>query len=97
MATERHELHCHACDKYVRFNMDLSVDGNYKIDCPNCGHDHYRVVRNGKVTDNRWGQSASQQWVSLPGTFYMNTMTATSTSGNSFLADSWSNTTTSSW
>jgi len=58
---EAQELHCHNCQRYVQFDLDLSVDGNYQLDCPSCGHDHYRIVRGGKITESRWGRSLSQQ------------------------------------
>ena len=51
---EGQELHCHSCDRYVQFVLDLSVDGNYILKCPNCGHPHYRMVREGRITDSRW-------------------------------------------
>jgi len=50
----RNELHCHACDNYVQFVIDQGLDGNHVLDCPNCGHEHCRVVKNGLVTDDRW-------------------------------------------
>ena len=69
---EAQELHCHDCDRYVQFTLDLSANGNYVLDCPNCGHKHYRVVKNGQVSDARWGRDPSQTgW---------NTVTATSSS-----------------
>lgn len=51
---ERQEIHCHACNQYVQFNMDLSMNGNHVLKCPNCGHEHCRVVKDGKITDDRW-------------------------------------------
>lgn len=57
MATRRrrrNELHCHACDKYVQFICDQSLDGNHVLNCPNCGHEHCRVVKDGLITDDRW-------------------------------------------
>lgn len=57
----RQELWCHNCNQYVQFTMDLSVDDNYDIVCPNCGHHHYRVVRKGEITEARWGRDTSQQ------------------------------------
>jgi phage terminase large subunit GpA-like protein len=51
---ERQELHCHACDQYVQFTMDMSLNGNHVLNCPNCGHEHCRVVRNGIITEDRW-------------------------------------------
>lgn len=88
---ERQELHCHNCDNYVQFNLDLSRDDNYVLDCPKCGHKHYRVVRDGKITDERWGQDPSQnqggytpntqtQWTTISATTV--TVTATSTYNN---------------
>lgn len=57
---ERQELHCHNCNKYVQFSIDTEKDGQHILKCPNCGHEHYRVVRNGKITGERWGQDPSQ-------------------------------------
>ena len=52
--TERQELYCHGCDRYVQFDIDLELDGNHVLECPNCGHEHCRVVRNGRITGDRW-------------------------------------------
>lgn len=51
---ERQELFCHNCRKYVQFLLDTEIDGNHVIKCPNCGHEHCRVVKNGVVTEDRW-------------------------------------------
>ena len=50
----RQELYCHACDKHVQFICDLSLDGNHVLHCPNCEHEHCRVVKDGVITDDRW-------------------------------------------
>ncbi|MGB7281576.1 MAG: hypothetical protein WBE13_04870 [Candidatus Acidiferrum sp.] len=55
-SVERQELYCHACDRYVQFEIDLALDGNHVLNCPNCNHEHCRVVRGGKITDIRWDQ-----------------------------------------
>jgi len=52
--TERQELWCHECQNYVQFNIDVSLNGNHVIVCPECGHEHCRVVENGRVTEVRW-------------------------------------------
>jgi hypothetical protein len=95
---EKHELHCHNCNKYVRFDLDVSVDGNYKIICPNCNHEHYRIIKNGEVTDQRWGQDPSQNnYTSIASSYYNMSMFQTNSStpstnaynsGNSFV-NSW--------
>ena len=100
MPFEKQELHCHECNKYVQFDIDPDMDGDYIIPCPNCGHEHCRVVDNGTVTDERWGHrngfitifSATVSNISI-----MNySITSTSAGIDYFLADSWCNTTTSS-
>jgi hypothetical protein len=48
---ERQEIHCHACDKWVQFIIDVAMDGNHVLNCPNCNHEHCRVVKDGKITD----------------------------------------------
>ncbi len=97
---ERQELFCHDCQRYVQFDVDLSLDGNHVFECPNCGHEHCRVVKNGKITDIRWDQ---RNGPTIP--ISTSTMTFTSTStytiyansgtgGDTFLYQSWTNTTT---
>jgi hypothetical protein len=56
----KQELHCHNCQSYVQFDVDMELEGQYILDCPKCGHKHYRVVKNGEITDERWGQDPSQ-------------------------------------
>lgn len=51
---ENQELFCHNCERYVQFPMDLSMNGNHVLRCPNCQHEHCRVVKNGKITGDRW-------------------------------------------
>ena len=50
----RQELYCHGCDGYVQFVVDLNLNGNHVVHCPNCGHEHCRVVQDGVITDIRW-------------------------------------------
>lgn len=56
LTVERQELHCHECDKYVQFEIDISLNGNHVITCPNCKHEHCRVVKDGIITGERWDQ-----------------------------------------
>lgn len=53
-AVERQEIYCHNCGQYVQFPVDLSLDGNHVLKCPNCGHEHCRVVKAGRITEDRW-------------------------------------------
>lgn len=87
--TETQEIHCHACGKYVQFPLDLSLDGNHVLECPVCGHEHCRVVRDGVITGNRWNRrngvthQISQYFVTSSSTSFSDsyiTWTASSTS-----------------
>lgn len=51
---EKQELWCHECSSYVQFPIDLSLNGNHVLNCPQCGHEHCRVVENGRITSTRW-------------------------------------------
>lgn len=94
---ERQELYCHECGRYVQFDIDVSLNGNHVLNCPNCGHEHCRVVKNGLITEDRWDSRNPTYNVS---TWSMSTSTTstydyysanTGLSGSSFTYASWMN------
>ena len=89
MPEERNELWCHNCERYVQFTLDTDLNGNHEIECPSCGHIHYRFVENGKVTDIRYRSSYPTYQVSYTVSSSASYMTMTS-SGDSHCAESWS-------
>jgi len=103
---ERQELYCHECGGYVQFDVDVSLDGNHVLLCPKCGHEHCRVVKDGKITDIRWDRrnrnkisvsNTTVTWSSASTWQTYNTKytTATNRPGTSaFLYNSWLNITT---
>ena len=54
MPRQKFEFICSSCTKYFDFNLNTTLNGNYRIHCPNCGHIHYRKVLNGAITENRF-------------------------------------------
>ncbi len=50
----RTDLNCTNCSKNFIATLDLSLSGNHIIECPYCGHEHCRVIEDGKVTGVRW-------------------------------------------
>ncbi len=98
---ERQELYCHNCDNYVRFNVP-EQDGRLIVNCPNCQHEHFRVVRDGIITEERWGSnnqpviyatsvtSASTSFVQS----FVTSSSSSSSTANVFIAQSWLNSTT---
>ena len=96
---EKQELYCHECGNYVQFTIDTELNGNHVLNCPKCGHEHCRVVKDGKITGDRWDSkngtintycvtgstwSASSTWTTY------NSTTSDST-GRYFLYAAWAN------
>lgn len=99
---ESQELHCHNCNRYVQFPLDLSMDGQYVLNCPNCNHQHYRVVNKGVISEVRWGTDPSQMQSTPPGWITILNATSTtasvdtsSSSASQILNQSWLNSSTS--
>lgn len=84
------ELYCHWCDGYVRFTLELLLDGNHVVDCPKCGHEHCRVVRNGRITGDRWDHRNPTYPVPRSLVNYCVT-SASTTAGDFYLSASWLN------
>jgi len=61
MPRQKFEWYCSGgCGKYFDFVLNTSLNGNYRIHCPNCGHVHYRVLKNGQITEGRFDKSDDQ-------------------------------------
>lgn len=54
MPRQKIEFQCTECHKIFDFNLNIGLNGNYRVHCPNCGHVHYRQVKEGKITDTRF-------------------------------------------
>lgn len=93
----RQELHCHECNQYVQFNIDFELDGNHILNCPNCGHEHCRVVNNGVITGDRWDVRNSDTFQISLGTCSTSVCSFTTMSGgDTLMSGLWMDTTTSS-
>jgi hypothetical protein len=98
---EKQELYCHNCDRYVRFDVP-ETDGNLIVICPNCEHEHCRVVKDGIITGDRWdsrngfggGTIIYATGTSSSGTsFISNFVFTASSTGSTFVAQAWLDTT----
>lgn len=76
---QRQELNCPECQGTYRFNLDFELDGDHEVVCPGCGHTHYRVIENGRITETRYQPYASHATYAATG--YQ--MYSTSTGGTS--------------
>lgn len=61
---ERQEIQCHNCMMFVQFDLDFEIDGNHVLECPECGHEHCRVITDGKITGDRW-DSRNGSWTNV--------------------------------
>lgn len=53
----RTDIYCHECKKDFVALLDYDIEGNHEIICPHCGHTHFRVIKGGKVTEDRHNSS----------------------------------------
>lgn len=53
-ARAKTDLHCHQCGKGFIALLDFGINGNHIIECPRCGHEHCRVIKDGVITGDRW-------------------------------------------
>lgn len=96
---EAQELWCHDCKRYVQFKMDMSLNGNHVLNCPNCNHEHCRVVENGKITDIRWDSrpgrnqryTATATGSTIASTFTTYTSASSTAASSTFLYTAWMN------
>lgn len=89
---ERQELHCHDCNRYVQFNLDMELNGNHVLECPNCGHQHCRVIKDGKITSDRWDTRNQNVYYAINISYSLASTYTTSTANSSFTYSSWMNT-----
>jgi len=48
------------CHKYFKTYLRSNMFGNYTIMCPACNHHHFRVIKEGLVTDIRHNESMGE-------------------------------------
>jgi len=48
------EFWCGMCQHYIYVKLNTGLDGNHIIVCPICDHRHYRLVKNGIITADRF-------------------------------------------
>ena len=54
MPRKKFEFYCTECSKYFDFKLNTELNGNLRLHCPNCGHVHYRIFKNGEITERRF-------------------------------------------
>jgi DNA-directed RNA polymerase subunit RPC12/RpoP len=60
----RTDMSCHMCSNSFIAVIDFDLTGDHEIECPHCGHIHYRAVKDGKVTESRYSYDSRPRQVS---------------------------------
>lgn len=53
MARFAMEFQCTICRWFNYPMLSDTANGNFTVKCGNCGHEHYRVLKDGVVTEDR--------------------------------------------
>lgn len=54
------EFNCYCQKPYIYVWLNTGITGNYVIRCPTCGHEHYRAVENGIITQDRHNKALKE-------------------------------------
>lgn len=46
------EFYCNECDGYFLANLNVHLNIKVTVICPNCGHNHNRVIKNGVILES---------------------------------------------
>lgn len=90
----RTDLYCHGCEeKGLPYNfiatLDFSLNGNHEIECPRCGHIHYRFIRDGVVTEQRYSSGYPTHKVERKNMWKSDSVPMETSVASSFIRDLW--------
>lgn len=59
------EFYCQECRKYFDVKLNMSLNGNHRIHCPNpqCKHIHYRMIKDGIITEARFSDNGNYDYI----------------------------------
>jgi ribosomal protein S27AE len=88
----RTDMSCTECGKGFIAELDFSLNGNHIIECPRCGHEHCRVIRDGSITEERWSSKNGGQAAHKARTFWKSSVLPAQTSiAALYLREKWLN------
>lgn len=87
----RTDMNCTNCSKNFVATLDMSLDGNHIVECPYCGHEHCRVIKDGKVTGERWESRGQRINVSKRLVWKSDAQPVYTSTAAAFIRDSWLN------
>jgi len=91
MSKIRTDLSCTECSKTFIAQLDFAIDGNHIIECPYCGHEHCRVIKDGRVTGDRWSSRDQRVDVERKHIWKSDSLPMATTTAGEFIRQSWLN------
>lgn len=88
------DMDCHSCrslnlpDRFIA-TIDYSLNGNHEIECPRCGHLHYRVIKEGKVTSERYSSDHTTHRVERRNVWKAQNVPVITSTASAFIRDRW--------
>lgn len=91
MSKIRTDLRCTECNNTFIAQLDFSIDGNHIIECPHCGHEHCRVIKDGKITEERWSSREQRVEVERKHIWKADALPMSTTTAGEFIRSRWMN------
>ena len=66
MSTIRQEFYCMECQGYFLANLNVSINLQVEIICPNCGHKHHRYIKDGQIFERGRENGSPIQEIHVP-------------------------------
>ena len=86
---QRTDVDCHKCSKIFVAKINFDLNGNHKIVCPYCGHVHWRVIKKGIVSGDRWCHDQIEVTVPTDRMWSDRTIGATTTTAAEYIRRRW--------
>lgn len=87
----RTDMNCTNCSKNFIATLDYRLDGNHVVECPYCSHEHCRVIKEGKVTGERWETRMQRVDVDKRSVWKSDSQPIISSTAGSFIRELWLN------
>lgn len=91
MSRIRTDLSCTECNNTFIAQLDFSIDGNHIVECPHCGHEHCRVIKDGRVTGDRWSTRDQRVEVERKHIWKSDSLPMATTTAGEFIRARWMN------
>lgn len=87
----RTDMNCTECHKNFIAQLDFGLDGNHIVECPYCGHEHCRVIKDGVVTGDRWSSREQRRDVDKRSVWKSDSQPVMTSTTSQFIRDAWLN------